>query len=153
MIGRSMILMAVIILAAGVVSACSSDDNAATPGMRAVGTIQGRVIDLAADEPLAGVKVEILSKPFVTDLTGTGEIVIYTTTDVNGMFLRNDVANGSVTVWVSRDGYRTPDPKNWALSAGGTGEFRFEMAPGEDPVPEFEGDEQNARPPDWSEGK
>ena len=70
-------------------------------------------------------------------------------TDGEGQFNRTDIPNGFITVEVSRDGYRTPDPQNWALTPGGIGDFRFEMAPGEDPEPEFEGDEQNARPPEW----
>ena len=131
-----------------VIPACSGDD-ATTLGVRAAGTIQGLIFDVAADEPLGGVIVEITSTPFVTDQTGTGEVTIVTSTDDDGNFFRSDIPNGSIRVKVSRDGYRTPEAQYWALSPGGAGNFRFDMAPGEDPVPEFEGDEQSARPPDW----
>ena len=144
---RNSILLA-IVLALSVIPACSGGD-ATTPGVRAAGTIQGLVFDVAADEPLTGAVVEITSTPFATDLTGTGVVVIITATEENGRFNRSDIPNGSIRIKVSRDGYVTPGAQYWALSPGGAGDFRFDMAPGEDPVPEFEGDEQSARPPDW----
>ncbi len=147
---RSVLLLALLALVWCVIPACSGDD-ATTPNMRQVGTISGRVFDMAADGPLADVTIKISSEPFVTDTTGTGTIEMIATTDADGYFLRNDIPNGFVTVEASKDGYRTPDSQSWALTPGGVGNFVFEMAPGEDPVPEFEGDDQWARPPDWGE--
>jgi hypothetical protein len=131
MIRRSFMFAAAFILLMLAVPACSSD-NGVTPGMR-------------------GAVVTMTSVPFATDVSGTGKIALTTSTGADGRFLREDVPNGSVTVKVSHDGYRTPAAQTWALTPGGVGDLRFEMAPGEDPVPKFEGDEQSAWPPDYSE--
>jgi hypothetical protein len=151
MIRRSIFLVAVLILGLLVSSACSSDDDAVTPGMRAAGTITGRIFDVASGDPLGNVVVRISSMPYEVDVTGTGQIIRETATDGDGYFTRTDIPNGFIEVKVSKDGYRTPESQFWSLSPGGTGEFRFDMAPGEDPVPEFEGDEQWARPPEWED--
>jgi hypothetical protein len=150
MIRRSFMFAAAFILLMLAVPACSSD-NGVTPGMRGAGTLQGTVWDVASDSPLSGAVVTMTSVPFATDVSGTGKIALTTSTGADGRFLREDVPNGSVTVKVSHDGYRTPAAQTWALTPGGVGDLRFEMAPGEDPVPKFEGDEQSAWPPDYSE--
>jgi len=151
MIRRTTLFIALTGLVMLLAVACSSDDDPVGGGFRAAGTINGQVWNVASDEPLIGATVMITSNPFATDLTETGEIVITTTTDADGRFSRADIPNGSIEVHVSKDGFVTPDEQYWALSPGGAGSFFFEMAPGEDPIPEFEGDEQSARPPDWSD--
>jgi len=145
---KPILLLALLGMALCLIPACA-DDDAATPGIRPLGTIMGRVIDISIDEPIPNCTVTITTEPFTTDTTGTGEVVITTSTDAEGLFYRDDVPNGEVEVKVKRDGYRTPETQMWALSPGGMGEFLFEMAPGEDPPEKHEGDEQNARPPDW----
>lgn len=148
MIRRSVLMVAALFMLFLVVPACSDDDGTA-PGVRTTGTIQGDVFDVAADVPLSGATVTITSEPFATAPSGTMPVTLKTTTGINGNFAVNAVPNGFVTVLVKKDGYRTPEAQTWALTPGGTGDFTFEMAPGEDPIPEFEGDEQNARPPEW----
>jgi len=150
MIRKYFVLFVVLTLVLAVIPACSDGDDGVTLGVRATGSIQGSVYDLATGKTVDGVLVTITSLPFATDATGTGEVTRTTTSNMNGEFLRTDVPNGVVEVHVSRDGYKTPDSQFWALSPGGTGDFRFDLAPGQDPIPEFEGDEQWARPPDWS---
>jgi len=150
MIHRSLTFAVIFILLLLAVPACGGDDGT-TPGLRGAGTLQGIVWDVASDSPLSGARVTMTSVPFATDVSGTGKVVLSTSTGVDGRFLREDVPNGSVTVKVSHEGYRTPPVQAWALAPGGVGDLRFEMAPGEDPVPKFEGDEQNAWPPDYSE--
>jgi len=149
MIRRSVLMVAALFMLILVVPACSDDDDGTAPGVRTTGTIQGDVFDVAADEPLSGATVTITSEPFATAPSGTTPVTMTTTTGVNGNFAVTNVPNGFVTVEVRKDGYRTPESQTWSLTPGGTGDFTFEMAPGEDPVPEFEGDEQNARPPEW----
>ena len=152
MIRKYIFLFAVILLVIAVVPACSdSDDNAIAPGTRTVGTIQGLVYDIATGDPIDNAVVTISSTPFATDTTGTSKITVKTSTNPDGSFMRTDISNGVITVRVTHDGYKTPDAQTWSLSPGGAGTFRFDMAPGQDPIPEFEGDEQWARPPDWSD--
>jgi hypothetical protein len=130
--------------------ACSNDDGTSGP-LRAAGTVTGLVLNVSTDEPVPGAQVKITSKPFVTDATGTGDIVTYTTTDIHGLFFREDVPNGEIVVEVKASGYVTPDPEEWALSPGGIGDFLFELAPGEDPPSSFEDDDnKSAWPPDYS---
>lgn len=152
MIRRSILLLAFLILVFAFVPSCSDGDDDIL-GFRAAGTIQGLVINVATDEPVMGATITITSVPFVTDQTGTGEMEFVTTTGIDGTFIRNDIANGAITVKLSMDGFVTPDAQYWALTSGGGSSFRFEIAPGEDPIPEFEGDEQEARPgnDDWSD--
>jgi len=147
MIRRSLLLLAFLILVLTFVPSCGSSDDDVL-GFRTTGTIEGLVYDVAVGEPLANATVTIASMPFETDTTGTGEIIIKTTSDADGRFLRPDIANGAVKIMVRKDGYRTPDPQYWALTPGGGGAFRFEMAPGEDPVDDFTGDEQGG----WGAG-
>jgi hypothetical protein len=148
MIRRSVLIVAALFMVILIVPACNDNDET-TPGVRTTGTIQGDVFDVAADQPLAGATVSITSEPFDTAPSGTMPVTITTSTGVNGTFALINVPNGFVTVVVSKDGYKTSAPQTWALTPGGVGEFTFEMAPGENPVPKFEGDEQVARPPDW----
>ncbi len=153
MIRTTILLIALLVMVSGFVVSCT-DDDPATPATRATGTIQGLAYDVAAEVPLTGATVTITSTPFMNDTTGTGEIIIETTTDGSGRFLRSDIPNGYVVIRVTHAGYRTPDTQDWALSPGGGSDFRFDLAPGEDPIPEFDGDEQSARPPNWNdEGK
>ncbi len=149
MIRKSLLLLAVLVVGLFIFPACTGDNDGILLGVRAAGTIFGRVFDITTDDPLDNVRVRISSTPYEVDTTGSGQIIIETTTDMNGNFNRTDIPNGFIEVKISRDGYRTPESQFWSLSPGGTGEFRFEIAPGEDPVPEFEGDEQWARPPTW----
>jgi hypothetical protein len=152
MIRKSTILLAVFLMLIAVLPACSdSDNNAIAPGTRAVGTIQGLVFDIATGDPIDNAVVTITSTPFATDATGTAAITVKTMTNPDGSFKRTDISNGVIVVRVAHDGYKTPDSQTWALSPGGTGTFMFDMAPGQDPIPEFEGDDQWARPPDWSD--
>jgi len=96
------------------------------------------------------VAVTITSVPFINDPTGTGTIVTKTTTDQNGQFTRSDIPIGTITVHVSRNGFRTPDDQVWALAPEGFATFLFEIFPGEDPLDQYEdGDDQNAWPPDY----
>ena len=150
MIKRSLLLLAFVILVTILVPSCNGDDNTVTPGSRATGTIEGLVFNVASSVPVPGATVTIKSEPFVTDNTGTGVITIVTSTDVDGTFFRNDIPNGLVTVSVKKSGFKTPDSQYWALTPGGGSEFRFDIAPGTDPIPAFDGDEQEARPPDWT---
>jgi len=150
MIRRSLLLLAFVILVTILVPSCNGSDSTVTPGSRAAGTIEGFVINVAISEPVPGATVTIKSEPFVTDNTGTGVITIVTSTDVDGTFFRNDIPNGFVTVSVKKEGFKSPDRQYWALTPGGGSEFRFEVAPGADPIPPFDGDEQEARPPDWT---
>jgi hypothetical protein len=113
----------------------------------------GHVIDVSLDQPLAGVTVHIKSIPFATDLSETGVFDMTAVTDQNGTFYRVDVPVGEVRIYVSKDGFKTPGYKVWVLYAGGIGETDFEMAPGTDPLGEFGGDEMNAWPPDYNNGK
>jgi hypothetical protein len=146
---RLLVFAAFLILALSLIPSCSdSGDNGVAPGMRAAGTIQGRILDTATGDPVPGVTVKITSVPFATDTTATGTLVVMTTSGSDGIFTRTDIGNGYVTVQVNKTGYRTPESQSWALTPGGIGDFRFDMAPGQDPVNEFEGDEQNAWPPD-----
>lgn len=152
MIRNSVMLLAICGLMLIMIPACSSSSSDIL-GTRAVGTVTGLVIDTVLDTPLGDVTVTITSSPFPTDTTTTGNVVIITTTDFAGAFSRTDIPNGHIKIEVRLTGYRTPPSQIWALTPGGTGEFRFEMAPGEDPLPDPENDDQNARPPDsqWDE--
>jgi len=150
MIRKSLLLLAVLVLGLIVMPSCSGDDDGITPGMRAAGTIFGRVYDITSGDPLADVTVRISSMAYEVDIAGAGQVIRVTTTDQNGFFSRADIPNGFIEVKANKDGFRTPESQFWSLSPGGSGEFRFDMAPGEDPVPEFEGDEQWAWPPDYS---
>lgn len=145
---KPIILLALLALALLLVPACG-DDNGTTPTVRLPGTILGRVVDVALEEPLPNCTITITSEPFVTDTSGTGKAVLKMSTDADGAFFRDDVPNGKVTIEVKLDGYRTPDPEMWSLSPGGIGEFLFKLAPGEDPPEKHEGDDMSARPPDW----
>ena len=143
-------MLAICGLVLALMPACSDDDSTTGP-LRTYGTIMGLVTDLSTDEPVPGVQVKIISKPFPDDTTGTGEKVIYTKTDINGNFFREDIPNGVVVVEVKASGYKTPDSQKWALSPGGVGDFFFQLAPGQDPPESFEdGDNKNAWPPDYS---
>jgi hypothetical protein len=149
MIRKPIMLSALLALIFLLVPACSDEDNGTTPTMRLAGTIMGRVVDVSLKEALPSCAITITSEPFVADTSGTGKVVLKTSTDGEGMFLRDDVPNGKVTIEVKLDGYRTPEAVTWALSPGGVGEFLFELAPGEDPPEKHEGDNMSARPPDW----
>ncbi len=152
MIRNSVMLLAICALVLIMIPACSGSSSDVL-GTRAVGTVTGLVINTVLDTPLGDVTVTITSSPFPTDTTGSGNVVIVTTTNDAGSFSRTDIPNGRIKIEVRRTGYRTPPSQIWALTPGGTGEFRFEMAPGEDPLPDHENDDQNARPPDsqWDE--
>lgn len=121
--------------------------------VRQVGTMTGHVIDVALDQPLAGVTVHIKSIPFATDMSETGIFDMTTVTDQNGTFYRVDVPVGEVRIYVSKDGFKTPGYKVWVLYAGGIGQTDFDMAPGIDPAGEFGGDEMSAWPPAHGGGK
>lgn len=152
MIRTSVMLLVICGLMLIMIPACSSSSSDVL-GTRPIGTVTGLVIDTVLDTPLGDVTVTITSSPFPTDTTGSGNVVIVTTTNYAGTFSRADILNGQIEVEVKLTGYRTPPSQIWALTPGGTGEFRFEMAPGEDPLPDPENDDQNARPPDsqWDE--
>lgn len=149
MIRRSVLVVAALILLF-IVPSCNGD-NGTAPDARATGTIQGDVFDVTADEPLAGATVRVTSEPFAVLPESADTVEMTETTGTDGQFNLVGVPSGFITVVVSKEGYKTPDSQTWALVPGGVGDFTFEMAPGEDPVPEFEGDEQVARPPDWGE--
>jgi hypothetical protein len=149
MIRKSLLLLAVLVVGLFILPACTGDNDGILLGVRTAGTIFGRVFDTTTDNPVDNVRVRISSTPYEVDTTGSGQVIIETSTDMNGNFNRTDIPNGFIEVKVNRDGYRTPESQFWSLSPGGTGEFRFDIAPGLDPVPEFEGDEQWARPPTW----
>lgn len=152
MIRNSITIMVLCALVLFILPACGGSDNGVLV-MRPVGTILGRVVDTVTDTPLSNAVVTITSAPLPTDTTGSGQVVIVTGTDASGTFNRNDIPNGQITVKVKRTGYRTPEAQIWALTPGGSGEFYFEMAPGEDPLPDDGSDDQRARPPDskWDE--
>lgn len=146
---RIILLLSLVILLLPVVTACSDDDDAVEGTLRPVGSISGRVIDVSLQVPLEGCEVTFRSYPFENDETGSGLITLKAYTDQDGFFFRDDIPSGEVNVYVKRDGYRTSDEKEWALSPGGLGEMYFEMVPGEDPLVMPPLDDQSARPPEW----
>ncbi|MCX6646814.1 MAG: carboxypeptidase regulatory-like domain-containing protein [bacterium] len=152
MIRKTFIIIALLGLVSMLVPACGGSSDSVL-GIRPVGTIFGRVVDTVTDTPLLGATVTITSKPLPTDTTETGNVVMTATTDAEGTFNRGDIPTGQVVIAVKRNGYRTPPTQLWALAPGGSGEFYFEMAPGEDPYQAPETDNQRARPGDskWDE--
>jgi hypothetical protein len=147
MIRKPVLLLGMLGVALFVLTACN-DNNAVTLG-RPTGTVMGRVIDGTMNQPLAGVTVQITSKPFVNDTTDVRVIQETVTTDPNGLFDRTDIPNGEVEVKVWKTGFLTPDMQKWALTPGGTTNLVFTMYPGTDPPTKFEGDEMSAWPPDY----
>jgi len=151
MIRISTIIPVILTLALLTIPACSNDDNAVTGPVRPAGTIYGIVMDGSLDRPLENCTVIITSAAFETDTSGTGTVEIYTGTDANGAYFRDDIPSGEVDIVVKLGGYRTPAHKIWALSPEGAGEINFEIFPGQDPYVKPDDDDQSARPgnDDW----
>jgi hypothetical protein len=146
MIQKSILLLGLVCMMALLMAACSGED-ATVPAGHPLGTISGTVTDTSTNHAISGVKVEIRASAFPSDTTMVLPIVIVTTTDANGKFIRMDVPSGNIQVRVSKSGYRTPAIQNWALSGGGSSDFVFEMSPGQDPASKFDNDGREAWPP------
>jgi hypothetical protein len=152
MIRKTFIIIVLSGLLLMLIPACGGSSSSIL-GTRPEGTIFGHVVDTVTNTPLSGAVITITSSPFLTDTTGTGQIILTANTYEDGTFSRSDIPTGQIVIAVKRAGYLTPPTQIWALAPGGSGEFYFDMAPGEDPYQAPETDNQRARPSDskWDE--
>jgi hypothetical protein len=154
MIRKSILLITLLFLIGFGALACGGD-SVIVPAGHPIGIISGTVVDTATGKPAAGVKVQIKATPFLNDTTAWElPYVVFTSTDVNGAFIRQDIPSGDIRIKVAKDGYKTPDVQQWALSPGGTCNVTFEISPGQDPASKFQNDDgMEAWPPNFNPSK
>jgi TonB-linked SusC/RagA family outer membrane protein len=95
---------------------CALLGTAGLSAQNSPGTIAGRVVDAATQEPLAGAGVSVASR---TTITGP-----------DGRFSIAGIAAGSYTVRVSRISY-TPATQSVTVAAGGTATVEIALTPGQ----------------------
>lgn len=152
------ILITLIAVTALLLFAGCNDDDATAGATRSMGSMNGHVITIIDDTPIADATIEIWSVPISTfpeeDTVG-GQIKITTLTGITGKF-DAPVSVGKIWVRANADGFKRSPPQYWNLAPDGTGILNFVLYPGEgdepfDPPAGFdvvdEGDGQQAFDP------